>query len=374
MGRINRRRDRWLKRAVEAVVRPFFRRPRMRLHEIAAANPRRILLVRQHNQMGDMLCAVPAFRAIRERFPDARTMLITAPINHGVVDNNPYLDEILLFDKVAVRSSPLAAIRFLRSLRAFRPELAFVLNSVSFSGTSAWLAVLSGARYVVGGDSVPFGWSFSRWMYNLEMPSRPRVTGHAIDHQLEPLAAIGIHTADRSTIVRPRAPMRERARAFLDSFGSGPKAALHPGAGKHENRWPPERFSAIAKRLRRRGYAVYLIEGPADGEATRETLAAFGGELPVLRGVPLAVVAAALGESDLALVNDTGIMHVAGAMGVPTLALFGPTPAASWQPPSAALSALQAEDGKMDRLDVDRVWAELERVALVERTRPEAAG
>lgn len=364
MGRINRRRDRWLKRGLEAGLRPFFRRPKRSLAQIESVRPTRILLVRQHNQMGDMLCAVPAFRAIHERFPDARKLLITAPVNHGVMAGNPYLDDILLFDKVQLRRSPRAALRFLRQLRRFRPELAIVLNSVSFSGTSAWLAVFSGAANIIGGDSVPFGWSFSRWLYNLEMPANPSVRGHAIDHQLEPLRAIGISTVDRSTLVRPSVESERRAAIFHRSLGPRPHVALHPGAGKRENRWPAERFAEIAQRLLARGISVFLIEGPADAEATARTLEAAGQELPTLREAPLNVVAAVLGQSELALVNDTGIMHVAGAMGVRTLALFGPTPASSWQPPSPKLTAWQSPDGTMESIELEAVWgwivAELE--------------
>ncbi len=322
----------------------------MSLEEIRAENPRRILIVRQHNQMGDMLCAVPSFRAIKECFPQARTMILTAPVNHGVVAGNPYLDEVLLFDKVEVRHSPRAAVSFLRELRVFRPDLAIVLNSVSYSGTSSWLAVFSGASRIIGGDSRPFGWSFSEWLYNLVMPSDPEVTGHAIDHGLAPLRAVGITTDDRSTVLRPGAREQEEARCFLESVGPHPVLAIHPGAGKRENRWPAERFAKLAQRFRDRGWSVWMVEGPADLEASQATQDALQGPLPVLREVSVATVGAALQASDLALVNDTGVMHVAGAVGVPTLALFGPTQSSSWKPPGERVIALQSPDGRMESL------------------------
>ena len=347
MGRINRRRDRWTKRALEVVLRPFLRRERVDLGTIRASAPRRILIVRQHNQMGDMLCATPGFRAIRRAFPGARTMLVTAPINDGVVRGNPDIDEILLFDKVAVRSS-LGALRdFHRRLRAFDSDVAFVLNTVSFSGTSAAIAHLSGARFLVGGDSRPFGWSFSSWLYSLEMPTEREVVGHAIDHGLRPLEAIGMDTSHRLPVMVPGPEAADAARAFLRGLGEGPWAAVHPGAGKAENRWPPEHFARAIHALEEWGARVYLIEGPADGPATNETLAALGEDRPVLRNVSLRTVGAALQQSRVALVNDTGVMHVAGAVGVPTVAMFGPTPAASWEPPSPRLVALQSPDGTM---------------------------
>lgn len=363
MGRINRRRDRWTKRALEAVVRPFVRRPPMDLEAIRARDPRRILIVRQHNQMGDMLCAVPVFRSIRRTFPGCTTMLVTAPINDGVVRNNPYLDHILLFDKVELRSSPRAAWRFLRELRGFGADLAIVPTTVSFSSTSAWLAVLSGAPVAIGGDSEPFGWSFSRWLYNLVLPSSRELEGHAIDHGLRPLAEVGFEVGDRSTLVVPGEEAEVEAREFLAGEVGPRPFALHPGAGKVENRWPAERFAQVARELARWGLDPWVVEGPADGPATREMLEAHGAPLPVFSGRSLRAVSAALGQSRLALVNDTGVMHVAGAMGVPTLALFGPTPAASWQPPSPALEAIQAPDGNMGSIATGEVVERLARLA-----------
>ena len=372
VGRINRRRDRWTKRALETLLRPWLRRPKVDLDTICAAGPRRIVIVRQHNQMGDMLCATPAVRAIRRAFPEARTMLVTAPINDGVVRGNPDLDEVLLFDKVAVRSSWTALRDFVRALRGFGADLAFVLNSVSFSGTSAALAHLSGARFVVGGDSTPFGWSFSRWLYSLEMPSEPDVVGHAIDHGLRPLRAIGIDAPDRLPVMVPGPEADAEAARFLEGIGPAPWAAVHPGAGKDENRWPAEFFARAIEALEEWGATVYLVEGPADAPATRSTLEALGSDRPVLRGVSLRTVGAALARSHLALVNDTGVMHVAGAVGVPALALFGPTPRESWEPPSPELEALQSPDGHMASLTPDVVLPRLQ--ASWERGRRRHAG
>ncbi len=362
MGRMSRRRDRWLKRLLEWLLRPFFHRLAMTLEQIRAENPRRILIVRQHNQMGDMLCAVPAIRAIAETFEGAHLAIVTAPVNDGVVRGNPYLERVYLFDKVRARRSPRHAVGFVRSLRAFDPELAIVLNSVSYSGTSSWIAVLSGARRIIGGDSRPFGWSFSQWLYNLQMPSSKEVEGHAIDHGLMPLKSIGIETHDRSTTLVLSEENRRRAAEFLAKVGEPPYFAVHPGAGKQANRWPPERFAAVVERLREEGWSPWCVEGPADGTATGELQAGLNAELPVLRGVSVRTVGAALAASQLALLNDTGIMHVAGAVGAPTVALFGPTPAESWKPPNESVVALQSPDGTMAGLSQERVLTELRRL------------
>jgi len=161
-----------IKRSVSGWLSRLAARPRVTLAELRAAAPRRVLIVRQHNQMGDMVCATPALRAIAGTFSGAELGLVCAPVNRDVVLHNPHLSRVLVFDKHAcTRPGPL--LRFLRRLREFRPQVAIVLNSVSFSVTSAALAWASGARWLIGADSEPFGFDISRHAYSLVMPASP---------------------------------------------------------------------------------------------------------------------------------------------------------------------------------------------------------
>ena len=109
---------RQLMRRVTGQLAHRWRRPPLTPAELVALRPRRILVVRQHNQMGDMVCATPCFRALRETWPEARTALVTAPVNRQVVDHNPHLDRILLFDRKLWRR-PAALRAFLAEVRGF---------------------------------------------------------------------------------------------------------------------------------------------------------------------------------------------------------------------------------------------------------------
>jgi len=353
-----------LKRLIVAVAARGCRRPKMSLADIRAGRPRRILIVRQHNQMGDMVCATPALRAVRRAFPGAQLALITAPVNHEVVRHNPDLDRVLLFDRAVWRSPP-RLLRFLGEVRRFRPDLAVVLNSVSFSVTSAWIAAASGAPVIMGGDSRPFGWDLSRHLYSLELPSRPELDRHAVLHNLAPLEAVGIAAAGLETIVVPSPGEREAAAALLAGLPpDGALCVIHPGAGKRANLWPAERFAAIAARAAATGQRVVVLQGPADGATMGRFTAALAGEAgAAARGriltaasQPVGVCAALLARCDRFLCNDTGLMHVAGAVGAPTLALFGPTDPTLWKPLSPAVRALRGESDRLDTLGVEAVW------------------
>ena len=371
-----------VKRGASGLVARLWRREKLTIDQVRDRDPQRILIVRQHNQMGDMVCATPTLRAIREAFPKARIALVCAPVNQGVVRNNPHLDSIFLFDKAACRT-PRGLMDFLRRLRAFRPDLAFVLNSVSFSGTSAALAAASGAAMIIGGESRSFGYDISRHAFSLEMPSAPAVDRHAVDHCLLPLEAIGIVPAERFTEVSASPGDRRAAAGVLAGIpGEGPLWILHPGAGKVANLWPAGRFAAVAARAAARGARVLILHGPADGAVVADFETALrdaaGGRTPpgVTLAPPLTVgtCVALLEAAERFLCNDTGLMHVAGAVGVPTLALFGPTDPGLWLPGNPAMSCLRGEGGDLAKLSTDDVWAGWSGLEPVRRDSAGAAG
>lgn len=353
-----------VKRTVSGALARLCRRQPVTAEQLRAAQPRRILVVRQHNQMGDMVCATPALRALRETFPQSEITLVCAPVNRDVVLHNPHLDRVLVFDKRAC-TRPLPLLRFLGELRRLRPDAAFVLNSVSYSVTSAALAAASGAPLLIGGDSLPFGFDISRHAYSLVMPSQPDLDRHAVDHNLAPLEAIGIRTADRRIVVVPAAAEEAAAREIDDHVpGSGGLWLLHPGAGKAQNRWPAGRFAEVAARAVREGRRVLVLQGPADGPAMADFSTEVAGRLapqelpspPVNPPVTVGVCAALLARAERFLCNDTGLMHVAGAVGTPTLALFGPTDPALWGPQAPEVLCLRGAQGRLETLETDNVW------------------
>lgn len=346
------------------------RRPPLTPEQLLKLEPSRILVVRQHNQMGDMICATPALRALREAYPAAELALVTAPVNFEVVRHNPHLNRVFPFDRRMWRA-PGRLIRFIREIRSYRAELAFVLSSVSFSVTSAAIALLSGARYVVGGQSAPFGWDLSRHAFSLELPSVPELDRHAVQHSLAPLAAVGITTGDQEPVVVPAPAEVEQASRILAELDLKPGFwALHPGAGKAQNVWPALRFAEVVRRAVAAGHQVLILHGPADASALNGLVAGLGelvgAAVRIAPACSIGVGAALLQEADRFLCNDTGVMHLAGALKVPTIALFGPTDPALWKPPAAEVIALVSssrtpdsrgpEFGWLENISVDEVW------------------
>lgn len=360
-----------MKPLITRLAAGLWRRPPLTPEQLLALRPRRILLVRQHNQMGDMVCATPCFRAVRQTWPQAETALVTAPVNRQVVAHNPHLDRLFLFEQRLWRR-PAALAAFLGDIRAWQPDLAIVLTSVSFSATSAFLGLWSGARHVIGGDGRPFGSRVSD-AFSLTLPSSPELDCHAVDHSLAPLAAVGITTDDRSTVVVPSPEQQAQAlQVRAELLPEGPYWALHPGAGKKQNVWPPERFARVAEAVSAQGTPVLVLHGPADREALDGFQAALkadpaGAPVVVAPALPVGTGAALIAGAQRFLCNDTGVMHVAGAVGTPTLALFGPTDPALWAPPGDHVVALKADHQQPDPRGEEFGWLEtLETEAVLE--------
>ena len=329
----------------------------MTVEELAAYQVRQLLIIRQHNQMGDMVLCLPTLRAIRRRWPQAHLRFVTAPICEELLRDHRDIDELLVFRKREMRR-PAKLLAWLRQLRQPRADLAIVLGSVSFSTTSAMLALASGAARRVGASSQPFGSDLSGAVYHREL-SEP--TGeHEVDRNLATLQALGIK-ADREPPRLRAAPLLvQEAAVFLrDADPPVPVAVrwvvFHVGAGKLPNIWPGEYFAELANRMAENPQLrIVLTEGPHD--ATFVDAVQSHARVPMLRWRrSLGDTLGLLQHAALVVSNDTGMAHVSAALGRPTLVLFGPTDPKRWSPAGPHVEVLQSDSSRIIDLSVDAV-------------------
>jgi ADP-heptose:LPS heptosyltransferase len=328
---------------------------------------RKLLVIRQHNQMGDMLLAVPAFRGIRKKFPNAWITLLAADINSGVMRNNPFVDEVVTWSKKRNRKDPLAFIRFVRGLRSERFDLLIVLNTVSFSVTSMLLGAVSGAAWRAGSSSAPFGSELTSKYYDLELPLPDEdelALMHESEHNLFPLRALGIEEDDLSSMLVPL-DWEERAcgEFIAASFGSSPYAVIHPGAGKVQNIWPPERFAEVSDvLLDRHGIRSIAVRGPVDDIFFTRFLEACQVPPQVISCPTTGFLGALMRKAAVSVCNDTGVAHIAGAVGAWCVEVFGPTDPHRWKPVSEAVVAVTPADGRIDSVTTGEVLEAVEEL------------
>ncbi len=332
--------------------------------DLASRPFKRILVVRQHDQLGDMLCVVPLLRGLRKRYPDAYITLMTSPVNHDVMLNNPYVDRIIRYDKKEFlgrfRVKGGKFISFVKNLRREKFEMAIVPSTVSTSATSDLVAYLSGAVYRIGAGEINGVGNPSGIFFNFPVNLRWDESGHR--HQtlrnLDIAHGLWLNVTDLSSKIRLKEDESTGAKAFLTEKHLTPGAfvSFHPGAGKPSNRWEAERFAEVATRLYAEfGIAIAVTRGSMDDEPVATMQSRLSIPYQLIENKSIRQVAAILSLARLVVSNDTGIMHVAAAVGTPVLSLFGPTDPEQWAPIGTKHRYIVGKDGNMGSISVEEV-------------------
>ena len=139
-------------------------------------------------------------------------------------------------------------------------------------------------------------------------------------------------------LIRPRPDDAEKGWSILKAVGVGsdPKqviVAIHPGSGSAEKCWPLKNYQDLSKRLKKQGYQPIMLLGPVERERWGQSLTdELNAQLPLLQGLTLDEVAAVLSCCSGYVGNDSGISHLAGGIGLGTIAIFGPSNERHWRP------------------------------------------
>lgn len=283
-----------------------------------AARPLSRILVRLPNWLGDALMARPLLHGLRRAQPAAE---IRAVAPGGLLD---LLAVEATFDRADPWPASSAARGTLaRALRAWRPEAALVLP---FSFSSARFAAATGAAIRIG---------YAHEGRSLLLTRRLRRPDRGELHLSREYLALGAALGVREGPLPPLAPADEamRAAAMLRGRvapGAPRLAVLAPRSAYGPARqWPAARFAELGRALAARGFAV-LVTGTARERDTAAEVAAAGGPgcANVAGETDLPVLAALVAAADLAVCNDSGLAHLAGAAGTPTVTLYGSTSSA----------------------------------------------
>jgi heptosyltransferase-3 len=197
----------------------------------------------------------------------------------------------------------------------------------------------------------------------IAVPSKLDNSEHAALQLARPLLALGLSLSDPAARLFPNESDRAAVRNFR-STKAEKIVALHPGSGSETKNWPIENWIGLGELLLSNGFHLLIVAGEADGNRTRE-LKAVWKERPVqfAENLPLPHVAALL-EGILFVGHDSGISHIAAAVGAKCLLLFGPTDPAIWAPANSNATVLRAPEQRMPLLEVETVFYELMRIGI----------
>jgi len=327
------------------------------------------VVIRVPNWVGDVVHSLPALAAIRTHFSDAEVTAVGRGEAATILSGCRFVDQVMSYTS---GRSLLRIGRAAASLRKRDFDLGIVLTN-SFEG--ALLFVLAGIRRRVG-----YATDARRWLLSdpVDCTSSTKQL-HQADYYLNLLSRIGIRAEAMSVQLDLGETERQAVRDRLVNAGWTPGQRLFafcPGASSGEaKRWPLARFVSLAARVAVTlgGKAIFL-GSPAEralgrvlDEPGNERLLNFMGQTSLREAMAL------VDACELAVSNDSGLLHVADALGVPTVALFGPTDPMRTGPRSCASVVLRRpvdcspcelhecpiDHRCMDQLTVDEVYAAL---------------
>jgi heptosyltransferase-2 len=280
------------------------------------------VLIRGTNWIGDVVMTLPALAAIRMTWPVAKLFVLAKPWVAEVYRRSSDVDEVILFEEPGRHAGIGGKWRLAAELRRYRFDCAILLQNAI---EAAIIARLAGIPFRAGYNTDGRGFLLT---HSVGRTSAIRGV-HQIDYYIEMVRALGCLPAGRS--VHLRRDDNGVSEKFFNEWGirtGHPLIGLAPGAAfGPAKKWYPERFAAVVDRLiDDTGAQAILFGSGGDRESTTEVRKNARHPLIDIAGrTNLGEAIALISRCDLFISNDTGLMHIAGALGIPMIAIFGST-------------------------------------------------
>jgi heptosyltransferase-2 len=284
-----------------------------------ALAPKRILVIRL-DRIGDVVLSTPVVQALREAYPHAFIAMMVRPACRELVDGNPYLNYVVLYDKDGAQRSLVATVRFARRLRREAFDTALILHPTH---RSHWIPWLAGIPTRIGYDRK------SHWLLTHRVPHRKHEGAqHEAQYALEMLRVFGLKPPIPQPIVVVRPEALARVTSVLQRAGvtsSDALVAIHPSASCISKRWMPQRFAEVADRLIEQTHSRIVLVAGSDDRAYAQAVEQAMRHPPInLAGqLSLGELAALLQRCQVLISNDSGPVHIAAAIGARVVAIFG---------------------------------------------------
>lgn len=301
--------------------------------DLSDANIKNILVIRL-DRIGDMVMTTPIFRTLKEKWPDAQITVLANPVNKNIVINNPFVDCILVYDRENKHKSLNDRLSFFKDIR--KSEFDIVIDPyLDYELNTSIITRIVGSKYRLG-----FEFAGREFFYNIRYASNtfPVSTDkkHMVDYNLDLIGCIGVKANKKQPEIFLSADEKEIASRILKKVGVDPEnriIGIHPGGNYESQRWPVERFAAISDYLiASYGIKVILFGGRDE----RSQLSRFNDSAVrksiILEELNLREFIAVLSHCNLFLCNNSGPLHIATALNIPTVSTMGPTIPFHWWP------------------------------------------
>jgi heptosyltransferase II len=297
-----------------------------------AADVRPILIV-PYMWIGDFVRGHTVVRVLRQRWPNRPIDMLVTPLCAPLVDYMPGVRSRVVWDLPRSRLAVTRQWGLAKLLRTRNYGTAFVLPRTWKSAVAPTLAGIPERVGFVG--EVRFG-LINRWRWGEK----------ALPRFIDKNAALALPDREPLPAEWPKPQLRVSAEEVnrwrqSNGLGTGTTVALAPGSVGASKRW--SYYPQAARRLVEHGFDVWVVGGPAEKALAAEIAAVGGPRVRDLTGTDLRNGILAMAATNLAISNDSGLMHIAAALGTPTMGIFGPTSPYHWAPLNGLAATVQCK-------------------------------
>lgn len=284
-----------------------------------AVNPKKILVVFLSG-IGNFLLFTPALRALRFGYPDAEISLcVKQKVVAEIIRGSSFVDNVIHYTDSSFSAGGISFV-----LEQRRNKYDLVVTTFDAKGWKLALFV----KMIAGKHSV--GFKADKWydmFYDRILTDSPGI--HEVNKHLHIADSLDIGYTNKEPEMQPGEKARSFAALVVPDL-KGPLVGIHPGSSEYllSKRWMPERFAEVADYVVRAfGAEVIIVGGAAEAELAQKVSDCMKGPKPVILAGRTSIkeAAAVIERCNLFISNDSGLMHVAAAVGTPTVAIFGPT-------------------------------------------------
>jgi len=310
-------------------------------HTSTSAKPPKLqsILVIHQGALGDFILALPTLETLKEAFPKAKWVIMGFPRILELVDKRFYADEILSIDQKGMASF------FVRGGSLDRPLSQFfsTFDIVVVFGKDGGGNLIGNLKEVCQGEILSIN-PFPEWTERI----------HLTDHLLRELRRYGFPPSEKNPRLFLSGEDKEWGKSFFRLKGLTEEErsraiVIHPGSGSKKKAWPLERVLELIHHLQRHSHSrILVVLGPAEGAEVEKAFEGMkwemGAAAPLLvKGLSLLQLASVMEGCRLFIGNDSGITHMAAALGLPTVAIFGPSDHKIWSPKGEKVFVVRKE-------------------------------
>lgn len=331
--------------------------------KINPASIKNILIIRKHNQIGDMIVSIPMYYALKKTFPESRITLLASKTNYKIPfsEINPYIDDVIIYDKIKIQN----AIKLIKQLRKLKFDMVIIPSTVRFSTTHNIISFLAGIKYRVGVSKVNGIKNKFSSLLNIKTKFNwIENKTHQILRNLEVIEQIECKLNFNEIFCSfPKISEKDEyeiQKILAETFNEkNILIGIHPGAGQRQNIWNSENFLALIKNLYQKYNANFIITG---GFTDEDILLKIQIELRNLK-IPFLLaknyefrkLMSLINQCDLFISNDTGVMHIAGLTNTVLIALMKKENVREWAPMGKNKFYIYALTDNINNLSLEEV-------------------